>query len=60
VLPPGATLVAILATVTRNDPVATWQHALVLTIAFYASAGLVSGAFLTRRPRPAPPLTRQR
>jgi EmrB/QacA subfamily drug resistance transporter len=49
-----AALVAILATITQHDQVLVFRHALVLIIAFFASAGLVAAIFLTGRPRLAP------
>jgi MFS family permease len=42
-----AALVAILATLGPDNPVPVFRHALVLIIAFFACAGLVSAAFLT-------------
>ncbi len=50
-----AALVAILATVSQHDPVTGFRHAVELTIAFYASAAIVSAAFISGRVRPAPP-----
>jgi EmrB/QacA subfamily drug resistance transporter len=44
-----AGLVAILTHLDRSDPVATYQHGVVLIIAFFASAGLVAAALLTAR-----------
>lgn len=44
-----AALVAILAGVSQHDPQAAFSHALVLTIAFYAGAGVLTGALLTGR-----------
>ena len=51
-----AGLVAILAHVDRSDPIATYQHGLVLIIAFFASAAVVAAILLTTRTirRPAP------
>jgi hypothetical protein len=49
-----AGLVAILARVSRVDPLAAYRSALVLVIAFFAAAGVVSAALLTRRPVAAP------
>ena len=48
-----AGLVAILSRVSRVDPLAAYRSALVLVIAFFAAAGLVSAALLTGRPVPA-------
>ena len=48
-----AGLVAILSRVSRVDPVAAYRNALVLIIAFFAAAGVVSAALLTARPVPA-------
>ena len=45
-----AGLVAILSRVSRVDPVAAYQHGLVLVIAFFAAAGVVSAVLLTARP----------
>jgi EmrB/QacA subfamily drug resistance transporter len=50
-----AALIAILATVSRHDPLTPFRHALVLTISFYASAAIASAAFLSGRLRPASP-----
>jgi len=49
-----AGLVAILSHVSAADPVAAYRHGLVLVIAFFAAAGLVSAVLLTRTARPAP------
>src|SRR5215471_14829335 len=48
-----AALVAILARVSP-DPIATFRHAIVLVIAFFAAAGLVAAILLTGRARPRP------
>ncbi len=48
-----AGLVAILSKVSHADPVAAYRHGLVLVIAFFAAAGVISAAVLTRRPVPA-------
>jgi hypothetical protein len=48
-----AGLVAILSRVSPVDPVAAFRNGLVLVIAFFAAAGLVSAALLTARPAPA-------
>jgi len=45
-----AGLVAILSRVSRTDPVAAYRHGLVLVIAFFAAAGVVSAVLLTARP----------
>jgi len=49
-----AGLVAILARVSQVDPLAAYRGGLILVIAFFAAAGVVSAALLTRRPAPAP------
>ena len=46
-----AGLVAILARVSPADPLAAFRGGLVLVIAFFAAAGVVSAVLLTRRPR---------
>jgi EmrB/QacA subfamily drug resistance transporter len=48
-----AGLVAILSRVSRTDPVAAYRESLVLIIAFFAAAGVVSAALLTGRAVPA-------
>jgi hypothetical protein len=48
-----AGLVAILARVSRTDPVAAYRHGLILVIAFFAAAGVVSAVLLTARPATA-------
>lgn len=48
-----ASLVAILAHFALGDPVATFRHSLILIIAFFAAAGLVSAGLLTGRARPS-------
>jgi EmrB/QacA subfamily drug resistance transporter len=48
-----AGLVAILAHVSRTDPVAAYRHGVVLIIAFFAAAGLVAAGLLTGRATPA-------
>ena len=45
-----AGLVAILARVSQADPLAAFRGGLVLVIAFFAAAGVVSAVLLTRRP----------
>jgi hypothetical protein len=49
-----AGLVAILAKVSPTDPLAAFRGGLVLVIAFFAAAGVVSAALLTARPGQAP------
>ena len=49
-----AGLVAILAKVSPADPLAAFRGGLVLVIAFFAAAGVVSAVLLTRRPVVAP------
>ena len=51
-----AGLVAILSHVVPGDPVAAYRHGVILVIAFFAAAGVVSAAVLTGRARPAPAL----
>jgi hypothetical protein len=48
-----AGLVAILSHVIPGDPVAGYRHGVILIIAFFAAAGVVSAAVLTGRARPA-------
>jgi EmrB/QacA subfamily drug resistance transporter len=54
-----AGLVAILSRVSGTDPIAVYRNALLLVIAFFASAGVVSAVLLSGRPgaarRPAEP-----
>jgi EmrB/QacA subfamily drug resistance transporter len=50
-----AGLVAILAHVSRADPVAAYRNGLILIIAFFAAAGAASAALLTARPAPERP-----
>jgi EmrB/QacA subfamily drug resistance transporter len=54
-----AGLVAILAHPDRSDPIAIYQHGLVLIIAFFAAAGVVAAILLTARTigRPARSVT---
>jgi EmrB/QacA subfamily drug resistance transporter len=47
-----ASLVAILSRVVPGDPLAAYRHGLILIIAFFAAAGVVSAVLLTARPRP--------
>jgi EmrB/QacA subfamily drug resistance transporter len=47
-----AGLVAILSRVVPGDPLAAYRHGLILIIAFFAAAGVVSAVLLTARPRP--------
>jgi hypothetical protein len=49
-----ASLIAILIHIAPADPLAAYRHGLVLTIAFFAAAGLVSAVLLTGRPVLAP------
>ena len=49
-----AGLVAILARVSGTDPIAAYRNALLLIIAFFGAAGVVSGALLSGRPWVAP------
>ena len=51
-----AGLVAILSRVSPADPVAAYRHGLILVIAFFAAAGVVSAVLLTTRPVPAAPV----
>ena len=44
-----AGLVAILSRVSAADPVAAYRHGLILVIAFFAAAGVVSGVALGGR-----------
>jgi EmrB/QacA subfamily drug resistance transporter len=45
-----ASLIAILAHVSATDPVMTYRHGLVLIIAFFVCAGVVSAVLLTGKP----------
>jgi EmrB/QacA subfamily drug resistance transporter len=49
-----AGLVAVLSRISPADPVPAYRNGLVLVIAFFAAAGLVSGLLLTGRPVPVP------
>jgi EmrB/QacA subfamily drug resistance transporter len=49
-----AGLIAILSHVMPADPVAGYRHGVILIVAFFAAAGVVSAALLTGRARPAP------
>jgi EmrB/QacA subfamily drug resistance transporter len=49
-----AGLVAILAHVSRADPVAAFRNGVVLVTGFYVAAGAASAALLTARPAQAP------
>ena len=49
-----AGLVAILSRVSHTDPVPAYRNGLILVIAFFAAAGVVSAALLTARTVPAP------
>jgi hypothetical protein len=42
--------VAILSRLSGTDPVAAYRHGLILVIAFFAAAGVVSAVLLTARP----------
>jgi hypothetical protein len=48
-----AGLVAILARVDPADPLAAFRHGLIMIVAFFAAAGVVSAGLLTARARPA-------
>jgi len=51
-----AGLIAIISHLAANDPVATYRHGVVLIIAFFLAAGIVSAALLTgRAPLPGVP-----
>jgi len=45
-----AGLVAILSRVSGTDPIAAYRNALLLVIAFFGAAGVVSAALLSGRP----------
>src|ERR1022692_3692647 len=45
-----ASLIAILAHLSATDPVMTYRHGLVLIIAFFVCAGVVSAVLLTGKP----------
>jgi len=45
-----AGLVAILTHVSHADPIAGYRHGLILITAFFAAAGVIAAALLTRRP----------
>jgi EmrB/QacA subfamily drug resistance transporter len=47
-----AALVAILSHVIPGDPLAAFRHGLILIIAFFVAAGVVSAGLLIARPRP--------
>jgi EmrB/QacA subfamily drug resistance transporter len=49
-----AALVAILAHVSRVDPLPAYRHGVTLIIAFFAAAGVASASFLTARTTSAP------
>jgi hypothetical protein len=42
--------------VSRTDPVAAYRHGLILVIAFFAAAGVVSAVLLTAGAVPARPV----
>jgi hypothetical protein len=48
-----AGLVAILSRLSAADPVAAYRNGIVLVIAFFVAAGVVSAVLLTARPVPA-------
>jgi EmrB/QacA subfamily drug resistance transporter len=48
-----AGLVAILARIDPADPLAAFRHGLIMIVAFFAAAGVVSAGLLTARARPA-------
>jgi hypothetical protein len=51
-----AGLVAILTHVSHVDPIVGYRHGLILIVAFFAAAGVIAAALLTRRPSvPAAP-----
>ena len=51
-----ASLVAVLSHITAGDPLAAYRNGLVLIIAFFGAAGVVSaGLLITRARRPEPP-----
>ncbi len=49
-----AGLVAILSGTVAGDPVAAYRHGVILVVAFFAAAGVLSAALLTGRARQAP------
>jgi EmrB/QacA subfamily drug resistance transporter len=49
-----AGLVAILAHVSKTDPVGAYRHGLLLIVAFFAAAGVTSAALLSYRPASTP------
>jgi hypothetical protein len=51
-----ASLVAVLSHITPGDPLAAYRNGLVLIIAFFGAAGVVSaGLLITRARRTEPP-----
>ena len=52
-----AGLVAILSHVNASDPVLTFKHAVLLVVALFAAAGVVSALFIAGRKRPVATLT---
>jgi len=54
-----AGLVAILSRVSGTDPIAAYRNALLLIIAFFGAAGVVSGALLSGRPGGRPGVARE-
>jgi hypothetical protein len=51
-----AGLVAILASLDPANPVTAFRHGLVLTIAFFAAAGVTAAGFLSARIAPPVPV----
>jgi hypothetical protein len=49
-----ASLIAILVHVAPADPLASYRHAVVLIIGYFAAAGVVAAVLLTGRPVLAP------
>jgi EmrB/QacA subfamily drug resistance transporter len=54
-----AGLVAILSRVSRTDPVAAYRNGLLLVIAFFAAAGVISAVLLTGRASVRPTAARE-
>jgi hypothetical protein len=50
-----AGLVAVLSHITAGDPLAAYRNGVVLIIAFFGAAGVVSAGLLTVRARPPGP-----
>jgi EmrB/QacA subfamily drug resistance transporter len=55
-----AGLIAILSRTSRADPLAAYRHGVILVIAFFIAAGLISAGLLTSRPALAGDPPRQR